>query len=102
MAAARSPFLFCSKAVGVEGLKRRQRLKKQKEILILRDRVNTTVHPYRKREGGVKMQRLPLFAKRDNANNKGQTRRSAPTITRNNNTNRRGGPMCPPKKQTTR
>ena len=63
MAAARSPFLFCSKAIGVEGLKRRQRLKKQKEILILRDRVNTTVHPYRKREGGVKMQRLPLFAK---------------------------------------
>ena len=36
--------------------------------------------------------------RKDNANNKGQTHRSAPTITRETTTpNRRCGPMCPPK-----
>ena len=38
------------------------------------------------------------YPHKNTANNKGQTRRSAPTITRDDNANRRGGPMCPPKK----
>ena len=106
MATLRSPFLLCSKAVGVEGLKWRY----------LRDRVNTPVHPYRKRGKNKKLsmtisstasgppslrQREGVYAQKKEKlslfNKEGRAKRREISIT-----NRRGEPMCSPKKQTTR